>query len=95
MLAERLRLIDWVLHPEHCFGLPNKTDRPFRAIFVAMDQGKTTALERAFELAKSGDCGTVDDIRKRLKAEGYRSETVTGPTLLKQLRTLITAARSG
>src|SRR5437868_12089559 len=28
-------------------------------------------LERAFELAKAGDCASIDDIRRRLKAEKY------------------------
>ena len=31
-----------------------------------------TVLERAFELAKSGRCFSVDDIKKRLTAEADR-----------------------
>ena len=35
-----------------------------------------TALERAFQLARSGHMATVDDIRKRLKQEGYDERAV-------------------
>ena len=53
-----------------------------------------TALERAFQLARSGHMATVDDIRKRLKHEGYDERAVTdgGRSLTTQLRGLIRAA---
>ena len=51
-----------------------------------------TALERAFELAKSGDCKSVGDIKKRLSSEGYSVAQVTGRVLSKQLDALIKAA---
>ena len=54
----------------------------------AMDE-KTTSLERAYELAKSGLCNSVTDIEQSLKAEGYSCEQLTGPILRKQLSTLI------
>jgi len=57
-----------------------------------MDQRPTT-LERAFQLAKSGTCVSVPDLRKQLKAEGYSINQVTGPTLNKQLVALIQSAR--
>jgi hypothetical protein len=53
---------------------------------------RATPLERAFELARSGVCSSVDDIRRRLRAEGYSIQTLEGPTLLRQLRELCTAA---
>ena len=56
-------------------------------------QNRLTALERAFELARSGDCRSTDDIRKRLNAEGYSGQQVTGPTLLRQLREICAASR--
>jgi hypothetical protein len=59
-----------------------------------MDQNITT-LARAFQLAKSGNCDSVSAIKKQLKAEGYRIDQVEGPTLSKQLRSLIRAAREG
>ncbi len=49
----------------------------------------TSVIERAFQLAKSGRCSAVQDIRYCLKIEGYSDAQVTGTTLLRQLRTLI------
>jgi hypothetical protein len=54
----------------------------------AMDE-KTTSMERAFELAKSGLCNSVTDIERSLKAEGYSCQQLTGLILRKQLSTLI------
>ena len=52
-----------------------------------------TALERAFQLAGSGSCKSISDIKRRLKAEGYASAQVDGPALRKQLRSLMKGAR--
>ncbi|MEN3974200.1 hypothetical protein [Emcibacter sp. SYSU 3D8] len=54
---------------------------------------RLTALERVFELARSGSCDGIDALRKQLKAEGYADTQITGPTLLKQLRELCAAAQ--
>jgi hypothetical protein len=58
---------------------------------------KVTALERAFQLARSGRMATVEDIRKRLKQEGYDERVVLdgGRSLTAQLRGLIKTARAG
>jgi len=56
---------------------------------------RPTSLERAFELAKSGECATVQEIRKRLKAEGLVAGQVEGKMLFRQLRDLIEAAKKG
>jgi hypothetical protein len=53
---------------------------------------RPTALERAFDLAKSGTCADVGEVRKKLKAEGYSPEQLTGPALIRQLRDLCAAA---
>jgi hypothetical protein len=53
---------------------------------------RPTPLERAFELAKSGQCATVDEIKKKLKTEGISADQLIGNTLTKQLRELIVAA---
>jgi len=59
-----------------------------------MDHNPTVAvIERAFQLAKSGQYASVADIKKKLNAEGYSVATVTGGVLLSQLRALIKAAR--
>jgi hypothetical protein len=52
-----------------------------------------TPLERAFELAKSGRCGSVDEIRRVLHGEGYGTLQLEGPVLRKQLRDLILHVR--
>jgi hypothetical protein len=57
-----------------------------------MDQTKT-ALERAFELAKSGNVASVTDLRARIKSEGYAQNQLDGPALGRQLRNLIAKAR--
>ena len=54
---------------------------------------KVSALERAFQLAGSGQVVTVDDIKKRLKVEGYEQSVVDGgPLLGAQLRARIKTA---
>jgi hypothetical protein len=58
----------------------------------AMDHS-VTALERAFQLAKSGKCTSLADLKKRLHAEGYSIAQITGRTLAKQLVVIIKMAR--
>ena len=55
---------------------------------------KVTALERAFQLARSGRMATIDDIEKHLKREGYDERVVTegGRSLATQLRELVRIA---
>ena len=57
-----------------------------------MDRPAT--VERAYQLAKSGDCATVDDIKARLHAEGYASvwQHLSAPMLTRTLRGLCAAA---
>lgn len=52
-------------------------------------RGDASALERAFELARSGAFATVSDVKRALRAEGYGDEQVTGPQLRRQLREII------
>lgn len=56
-----------------------------------MDDRKT-ALERAFELARSGRCLSVRDIAHKLHAEKYGISQLEGPILKKQLLALIAVA---
>jgi hypothetical protein len=54
---------------------------------------KVSPLERAFQLARSGRVAKVDDLRKRLRQEGYDESVMDGGPLLKsQLRKLIKGA---
>jgi hypothetical protein len=54
----------------------------------------TTALERAFQLAQSGDYVSVPAVKAQLKTEGYSVAQITGPALTKQLVALIRSART-
>jgi hypothetical protein len=56
-----------------------------------------SAIERAFQLAKSGKCFSIRDIRKALKAAQYTNHEVDqllGPSLQEQLKQLIAVSRS-
>ena len=53
-----------------------------------------TAVERAFQLARSGNCQSIQDIKLALRAEGYSIEQIVGRPMMKQLRELIDAARA-
>lgn len=48
-------------------------------------------LRRAFELAKTGQVRTVEDIRRKLTAEGFDGahSHLAGPSVAKQLKGLI------
>jgi hypothetical protein len=54
---------------------------------------EVTALERAFQLAKSGNYFSVGEIKKRLRKEGFSIAQITGRTLTKQLTELIRESR--
>lgn len=56
---------------------------------------RPTTLERAFQLARSGDHATISEIRRQLKLEGFSDAPtqISGPSMLKQLRKLCEAAR--
>src|SRR5262245_42105791 len=48
-----------------------------------------TSLERAFQLARSGQFSSLEHIRLQLNREGLNPRMVVGPVLRKQLRDLI------
>ncbi|HML28024.1 MAG TPA: hypothetical protein PKE16_04145 [Hyphomicrobium sp.] len=50
---------------------------------------RLTQLERAFELASSGRCTTVAEIKRKLREEGYMDDQVEGPLLFGQLNSLM------
>ena len=58
-----------------------------------MDYRKT-AMERAFDLARSGEASNVTDIITSLKREGYSADQIQGASLRRQLAALIKSARS-
>jgi hypothetical protein len=55
-----------------------------------------STVERAYELARSGSCGTVDDIRRALTAEQYPSVQahLAGPSIRRALLALCKAAKA-
>jgi hypothetical protein len=56
-----------------------------------------TTVERAFDLARSGECRTIEDIRRRLKTERFSDvdQNLHSPSLKKQLQELMKASRQG
>jgi hypothetical protein len=60
---------------------------------TAMDHN-ITVLERAFQLAKSGRCTSIGDIRQQLSSEGYSTEHITGRGLIRQLKALMRPAQT-
>ena len=53
---------------------------------------RPTPLERAFELARSGEYASVTEVKQRLRDEGLASHQIEGPILTRQLRDLCRAA---
>lgn len=51
---------------------------------------RLTTLERAYELARSGECLNVDDVAKTLKREGYHDvrSQLSGPKLRRTLNSI-------
>jgi hypothetical protein len=60
-------------------------------MFSGMDH-RMTALERAFQLARSGEVSGLPEIRKALNREGYNGNQIEGPALTRQLADLIKTA---
>ena len=52
-----------------------------------------TSLERAFQLARSGQFSSLEDIRLQLRREGLNEHQLIGPVLNRQLRDFISDAR--
>ena len=57
-------------------------------------EANLSALERAFQLARSGQVTDVKDIKAQLKREGYDLGLITGSALIRQLQGVIEAARN-
>jgi hypothetical protein len=52
-----------------------------------------SALERAFQLARSGSVRDIGEPKKALDPEGYSSREIEGSVIRGQLRGLVKAAR--
>ena len=57
---------------------------------------RLTTIERAYQLAESGECANVGDIKRRLSAEGYSDVQgqLYGSTITSALRKLCDKART-
>ncbi|TPG13674.1 hypothetical protein [Sphingomonas oligophenolica] len=55
---------------------------------------RPSTIERAYQLARSGSCGSVDDVRRSLVAEGHDSVLahLSGPTIRRALAALCKSA---
>ena len=56
-------------------------------------QHRMTALERAFQLARSGEVSGLSEIVEALRREGYSRDQIGGPVLRRQLTSLMKTAR--
>lgn len=56
-----------------------------------------TTMERAFQVARAGQCRTLGDLRRTLIREGYDSvhAQISGGSLTRQLRELMRVAAQG
>jgi len=50
---------------------------------------RLSQLKRAFELAQSGRCATVAEIKRALRKEGYHDDQIEGRMLFGQLNSLM------
>jgi hypothetical protein len=50
---------------------------------------KLTAIEKAFQLARFGNCRSLDYLTKQLRHEGYDTTQIYGKALRKQLLQII------
>lgn len=53
---------------------------------MSQQQNCKSTIERALEIAASGEVKTIEGLGKLLSQEGYSLNMITGPLLLKQLR---------
>lgn len=61
-----------------------------------MMQDKPTLVERAYQLAETGDLPTIGAIKRKLQSEGYAEidAHLDGPQMRAALRTLIASAKA-
>lgn len=52
-----------------------------------------STIERAFEIAGSGEAATMERLGRLLAHEGYALNMLTGPLLIKQLRQKMAAGQ--
>lgn len=61
---------------------------------MSQQQNCKSTIERALEIADSGEAITIERLGKLLSQEGYSLNMITGPLLLKQLRQRMAAGQA-
>ena len=61
---------------------------------MSQQQNGKSTIERAFEIAGSGEAATMERLGRILAGEGHSLAMLTGPLLLKQLRQRMTASQN-
>ena len=83
-------------HP-HAYGMElwqlGRCVRTFRPSSSEGAYVRPTTLERAYQLASSGACPTVADIKVQLRREGFAENHIVGPVLVADLRRLCAEVR--
>lgn len=64
--------------------------------YLAAMSDSITTVERAFEIARSGASLSIEDLKRRLKREGYDSVDahLTGASIKRELTKLIKGSRA-
>jgi hypothetical protein len=75
-------------------GSKQPQDDRRQSLYADRMDNRMTAIERAFQLARSGRASTVAAIDRALKHEGYGARQIEGPALRRQLAALIKATSS-
>ena len=53
---------------------------------------RANTIERAYQLAESGECATIEQIKQQLRGEGYdTSQLTSAPSLVRTLRKICAA----
>ena len=55
---------------------------------------RRTMLERAFEMAGSGRCANLTELKQQLRRDGFDPIMLEGPLLIRQLKRLIAASKA-
>jgi hypothetical protein len=78
----------------HCGGTSAWNLRGLAVVVLNMEQTSPTAVERAFQIARSGAAASVDEIRWVLHKEGHLDGFIEGFSIRRQLSRLLREGRS-
>ena len=63
---------------------------------MTYDDGRQSTIERALELARGGECASINDVRRQLRSERFSGvdESTSGMSIKAQLVAAIEKART-